>query len=567
MTEKQKPEDTKEIDVLVVGAGFAGMYAVHRFRSQGLNVKVFETGSDVGGTWYWNRYPGARCDVPSLEYSYGFSKELQDEWDWPEVFSSQVDILAYANFVADKFDLRKDIQFDTRVTSVSWIEDTDQWQITTENGETHRAQFCVMATGCLSVPNTPELPGANNFEGEVLHTGLWPKEPVDLSTKRVGVIGTGSSGVQSIPELAQQSAHLTVFQRTPVYTVPANRKAMRADIQDEFRKNFSTIRKLQQSNTGGVSNFRRRRDTNSNSKASKRSSVLVTGVGSSAENESDAAPGIKSLSESERNAVVKHRGPGVLLSYRDVYSDPEANEIANELYRDFVAREVNDPETAEALMPRSYGIGCKRQVLDRDYYPTFNRDNVTLVDVRETPIEEITAAGIKTSEAEHELDVLIYATGFDAMTGALLRANISGREGQSLNDKWRYGPVTFLGLQMNGFPNLFTVTGPGSPSVLCNMFVAIEQHLNWIGDCIEHLRAEGLKSIEPMTESEQRWIAHVNEVAEGTMYTAPSCNSWYLGANIPGKTRIFMPYVGGYPRYKAHCDRAADNNYEGFALA
>ena len=565
--DNQEQMSKPKIDVLVVGAGFAGMYAVHRFRNQGLKVQVFEAGSDVGGTWYWNRYPGARCDVPSLEYSYGFSKELQDEWDWPEVFSSQVDILAYANFVADKFDLRKDIQFNTRVNAVTWLEKEGLWQLSTESGEEHRAQFCVMATGCLSVPNTPELPGAENFEGEVLHTGLWPKEPVDLSTKRVGVIGTGSSGVQSIPELAEQSAHLTVFQRTPVYTVPANRKAMRADIQDEFRNNFETIRKLQQNNTGGISNFRRGRPSDSNTKESDRTSVLVTGVGSSAENQSAKAPGIKDLTESERRAIVEHRGPGVLLSYRDVYNDPEANEIANDLYRGFVAREVDDPDTAESLMPRTYGIGCKRQVLDRDYYPTFNRDNVSLVDVQKTPIDKITARGIKTNETEHELDVLVYATGFDAMTGALLRANITGRDGQTLNDKWRYGPVAFLGLQMSGFPNLFTVTGPGSPSVLCNMFVAIEQHLNWIGDCIDYLRGKGLQSIEPMSESEQRWIAHVNEVAEGTTYTAPSCNSWYLGANIPGKTRIFMPYVGGYPRYKAHCDHESDNNYEGFALA
>jgi len=567
--------NSSAIDVLVVGAGFAGMYAVHRFRKQGLNVKVFEAGSDVGGTWYWNRYPGARCDVPSLEYSYGFSKELQDEWDWPEVFSSQVDILAYANFVADKFDLRRDIQFDTRITAVTWLEESAEWQLTTDTGEQHCAQFCVMATGCLSVPNTPELPGADNFSGEVLHTGRWPKTPVDLSAKRVGVIGTGSSGVQSIPELAKQSAHLTVFQRTPVYTIPANRKAMRADIQEEYRQNFSAIRKLQQSNVGGVSNFRRRLKQDSNptgssststSTASTGNSPLVTGVGSSAENESKNAPGILSLTAAERAAMVEHRGPGVLLSYRDVYNNPHANEVANDLYRDFVDREVNDPETAELLKPRSYGIGCKRQVLDRDYYPTFNRDDVTLVDVQNTPIEEITATGIKTSDTLHELDVLIYATGFDAMTGALLRANIKGRDGQTLNNKWRYGPVTFLGLQMAGFPNLFTVTGPGSPSVLCNMFVAIEQHLDWIGDCIDYLRSNNLRCIEPMSASEQRWIAHVNEVAEGTMYTAPSCNSWYLGANIPGKTRIFMPYVGGYPRYKAHCDHAANNDYEGFAL-
>jgi len=538
-------------DVLVVGAGFAGMYAVHRFRSEGLSVKVLEAGSDVGGTWYWNRYPGARCDVPSIEYSYGFSPELEQTWDWPEVFSAQEDILRYANHVADRFDLRRDIQFDTRVVSVQWQEDVQRWRLTTEGGEQFEAPFCVMATGCLSVPVKPDIPGADRFRGEVYHTGTWPKQAVDLGGKRVGVIGTGSSGVQAIPEVARMAGHLTVFQRTPVYTVPANRKRMRAEVQQEFRDHYREVRELQQNNAGGVSNFRPRRSVRRDD--SSAAAVPMTSR-------------LLALSDEQRHAVIDRFGLGALLAFRDIYTDTEANEIANELYRDAVRRMIRDPQTAERLVPKRYGLGCKRQVLDRDYYDTFNRDNVALVDLTTTPIETITEDGIRTTDAHHPLDVLIYATGFDAMTGALLRANIEGRGGRRLADQWHDGPVTYLGLQMSGFPNLFTVTGPGSPSVLCNMLVAIEQHVNWIAECIGYVRSRGIRTIEPRPESETQWVAHVNEVAEGTMYTAPSCNSWYLGANIPGKPRIFMPYVGGYPRYRERCEQEAANDYPGFQL-
>ncbi len=537
-------------DVLIVGAGFAGMYAVHRFRSLGLSVKVLEAGSDVGGTWYWNRYPGARCDVPSLEYSYGFSPQLEQEWDWPEVFSAQEDILRYANHVADRFDLRRDMQFDTRVTAVEYLDDVHRWRLTTERGETLEAPFCVMATGCLSVPVKPDIPGAATFAGEVYHTGTWPHHDVDLAGKRVAIIGTGSSGVQAIPELARQAAHLTVFQRTPVYTIPANRKRMRAEVQDEFREHYREIREMQQNNQGGVSNFRP-------IKSVRRANVSP----------SNAFPArLLDLTPEQRHATMERFGLGALLGFRDIYTDPDANEIANDLYRETVLTMVRDPETAERLLPKTYGLGCKRQVLDRDYYDTFNRDNVTLIDLTETPIESITSRGVRTTTGHYEADVIVYATGFDAMTGALLRANIRGRNGRKLEDKWRDGPVAYLGLQMSGFPNLFTVTGPGSPSVLCNMLVAIEQHVNWIAECIDYLRTHDVGSIEPLRTSEVEWVAHVNEVAEGTMYTAPSCNSWYLGANIPGKPRIFMPYVGGYPRYRARCEQEAANGYPGFAL-
>ncbi len=535
-------------DVLVVGGGFAGMYSVYRLRNQGLTVKCLEAGSDVGGTWYWNRYPGARCDVPSLEYSFGFSEELQQEWDWPEVFSAQADILAYANHVADRFDLRRHIQFNTRVTATEYQEDGNLWCLTTDGGEKFTARFCIMATGCLSVPNKPELPGAESFSGQVLHTGLWPKDTVDLQGKRVGVIGTGSSGVQTIPELARQAEHLTVFQRTPVYTVPANRKAMRAAVQQEFRENYSQIREGQQHNFGGTSQF-------SPVKSVKRKSPDAT---------KKIPANILELTPDERNEIVASRGLGVLLSFRDVYSDLEANSAANAAYREGVRKMIDNPDVAEKLLPKTYGLGCKRQVLDRDYYATFNRTDVTLIDLQHDPLISITPTGVQTEAGLTELDVLVYATGFDAMTGALLRAGIRGRAGLSLNDKWRDGPVAYMGLQANGFPNLFTVTGPGSPSVLCNMLVAIEQHVNWIGDCITYLDDNQLTTIEATAAAEVSWVSHVNEVARGTMFTAPTCNSWYLGANIEGKPRIFMPYVGGFPRYRQYCEEVVADGYKGF---
>ena len=551
-------------DVVIVGAGFAGMYAIYRFRKQGLKVVALEAGSDVGGTWYWNRYPGARCDVPSLEYSYGFSEALEQEWDWPEVFSAQPDILRYANHVADRFDLRRDIRFDTRVSAVDFSEEDNVWRLTTEAGDTVEGRFCLMATGCLSVPNTPEFPGADRFRGEVYHTGLWPKDEVDLSGKRVGIIGTGSSGVQAIPELAREAAHLTVFQRTPVYTVPANRKAMRAEVQQEFRDNYRQIREMQQSNAGGVSNFRPVKSVRGRS--GQPAPPPAPSAVPAAEPVAPTADstGILDLSPEQRHQLVRERGLGVLLTFREAYVDLEANEAANAAFRDGIRDLVEDAQTAETLCPTTYGLGCKRQVLDRDYYDTFNRDNVTLVDVKANPIVAITETGLSTSAADYELDVVIYATGFDAMTGALLRANITGRGGRRLADKWEHGPVTYLGLALSGFPNLFTVTGPGSPSVLCNMLVAIEQHVNWVGDCIGYLREHGYATIEALPAAEDEWVAHVNEVAEGTMYTTPSCNSWYLGANIPGKPRIFMPYVGGYPRYRQRCEEVAASDYEGF---
>jgi cation diffusion facilitator CzcD-associated flavoprotein CzcO len=517
---------TKKTDIIIVGAGFAGLYAIYRFQKMGLSIRVLDAASDVGGTWYWNRYPGARCDVPSLEYSFGFSESLEQEWHWPEVFSAQPDILQYANHVADRFDLRKDIQFNT---------------------------YCVMATGCLSIPVVPDIEGADSFGGLSLHTGQWPKEEVDLSDMNVGIIGTGSSGVQTIPELASMSRSLTVFQRTPVYTVPANRKAMRTEVEQEFKDNYRDIRARQKNNQGGVSNFRPTASVNRPA-----SDTNLSNERPYRENN------LKSLTEQQRITRIRERGLGELLNFQDVYTDTDANEIANELYRDFVRYMVNDPDVAEKLLPRNYGLGCKRQVLDRDYYATFNLANVSLVDLQEDPLVAVTKTGIQTSEGHRPLDAIVYATGFDAMTGALTKANIRGREGRMLADKWAYGPEAYLGLQMAGFPNLFTITGPGSPSVLCNMLVAIEQHVDWIADCIGYMSENNLATIEPTEAAEQDWISHVNEVAVGTMYTAPSCNSWYLGANIPGKPRIFMPYVGGFSQYREKCEHIVAQDYLGF---
>ena len=538
-------------DVLVIGAGFAGMYAIYRLRKLGLQVQVLEAGADVGGTWYWNRYPGSRCDVPSLEYSFGFSPDLEQEWDWPEVFSAQPDILNYANHIADRFDLRRSICFNTRATAVTYLEQSNQWQVDTDTGTSYHATYCIMATGCLSVPNKPDIIGAESFQGETYHTGLWPEEPVDLSGKRVGIIGTGSSGVQAIPELAGQAQHLTVFQRTPVYTVPANRKRMRKAVQDEFKENYRQIRAMQQNNRGGVSTFRPIKSVKPDLNRTSQPRQTID---------------IKSLMPEQRQQQLDQQGLESILGFADIYNDFEANEIANDLFRHNIKRRIKDPQVAEKLLPKNYGLGCKRQVLDRDYYDTFNRDNVLLVDVQENPITAIDSTGVQTTIDHYELDVLVYATGFDAMTGALLNANITGRNGQTLQEKWQFGPVAYLGLQMNGFPNLFTVTGPGSPSVLCNMLVAIEQHINWISQCIVYLKENGINQIEPNASSELTWISHVNDVAKDSMFTAPTCNSWYLGANIPDKPRIFMPYVGGFPQYREHCETEQDNHSPGFTL-
>jgi cyclohexanone monooxygenase len=533
-----------DVDVVVVGAGFAGIYSLYHLRDLGFTVQVIETGDGVGGTWYWNRYPGARCDVPSLEYSYGFSNELQQEWEWTEIMPAREEIEEYLNHVVDRFDLRRDIKFGTRVTAATFDEATARWLVETDAGDRFSAPFCVMATGCLSAPTMPEVEGRDSFEGRVLQTSLWPREGVDFTGLRVGLIGTGSSGVQATPEIAREAEHLYVFQRTATYSFPAYRGMMDPELQKSFKAN--------------PGDFRRRQ---------RRAFAGIAGFGGAL---GPAQPPERKILETpweEQLEVLDELGFWAARAWGDVFVDLEANEAGAELFREMIRRTIDDPEVAEALSPRGYPIGCKRLVFGVDYYEAFNRDNVTLVDLRKGAIESITPTGIRTAQGDYEVDVVIFATGFDAMTGALNRIDIRGRDGQLLRDVWAGGARTLLGLQSFGFPNLFIITGPGSPSVLSNMVVGIEQHVEWIGDCLAYLRDHGLRSIEPTLAAQDDWVEHVNQVSEGTMYTAPTCNSWYLGANIPGKPRVFLPYVGGLPAYIERADAVASAGYEGFTLA
>ena len=526
-----------EFDVVIVGAGIAGMQMLHRVRELGLTARVFEAGSDVGGTWYWNRYPGARCDVESLEYSYQFSADLQQEWEWTERFSAQPEILRYLNHVADRFDLRRDIQFNTRVEALTYDEDASRWTVRTTAGDETTARFAVMATGCLSSANMPEFAGLDTFAGEIYHTGRWPHHDVDFTGKRVGVIGTGSSGIQLIPVVAEQAAELYVFQRTAAYSLPAGNHPLDLAEQAAIKADYAGFRaRNNRMPSAGNSRF-----------PANPASIF------------DAAP-------DEREVAFEFRwargGPGLLGTYGDIMVSKDANDIAAEFVREKIRQIVNDPDVAALLSPRQV-LGCKRICLDTNYYETFNRPNVHLVDVAAATIERLTPAGIRTSAGEYELDVVIFATGFDAMTGALLSIDIRGRAGLTLREKWSAGPRTYLGLGVPGFPNLFTISGPGSPSVLTNMTVSIHQHVNWIGDCMQYLRDNEIVSIEATMDAEQAWVSHVNEVAGRTLY--PQCNSWYLGANIPGKTRVFMPLVG-FPAYLDKCAQVAANDYDGFNL-
>ena len=525
-------------DAIIIGAGFAGMYMLHKLRQQGLDCRVYEAGSDVGGTWYWNRYPGARCDVESMEYSYQFDEGLQQDWEWSERYSAQPEILNYARHVAERFDLRRDIQFDTRVASAVFNEQTANWQVTTESGEICNARYVIAATGCLSVPNLPELPGQGEFRGDIYHTGHWPHEGVDFTGKRVGVIGTGSSAIQAIPLIAEQADRLTVFQRTPNYSVPAQNGPLDPDLQQRIKARYPDLR--------------------------ERNKQQVVGFG--ARHPQNQGFALEMEPEERQEQFERHWRLGGLLfagAFGDLFTDKEANEQAAQFVRDKIRQVVHDPEVAEKLCPDST-ILCKRLCADTGYFETYNRDNVVLVDVNAQPIETITASGIRTREADFELDCIVYATGFDAMTGALERIDIRGREGLALKTKWTQGPKTYLGLETAGFPNFFMITGPGSPSVLTNMLPTIEQHVEFIAACIGYLQEQGLHLIEADPTAEEAWVAHVNEVADSTLY--PTCNSWYLGANIPGKPRVFLPLLG-FPEYVQKCNEVASRGYEGFRLS
>ena len=526
-------------DVVVVGAGFAGMYMLHRLRGQGFSARVYEQGDGVGGTWYWNRYPGARCDVESMQYSYSFSEELQQEWDWSERYAPQPEILEYANHVADRFDLRPDIQFNTTVERAEFDERTNLWSVTLSDGKTVTAKFVVLATGCLSNARMPEIKGLDRFKGKVYHTGHWPHEPVDFTGQRVGVIGTGSSGIQSVPVIAEQASHLTVFQRTANFSIPARNA-------DADRRRAAGVPR--QISGSPALRARRSRATASIPRCpiAARSMTATT----------SAAPNTRRAGTAAGSPSCRSTTISAL--------DKAANDTAADFVREKIAEIVKDPETAKLLQPNSHPIGTKRICIDTEYFATFNRPNVTLVDIKSNPIEEITANAVRTGGKDYEVDALVLATGFDAMTGSVAKIDIRGRGGQTLNQKWAEGPRTYLGLMSAGFPNLFVITGPGSPSVLSNMIVSIEQHVDWITDCVSYMRDRGLEAMEAKKDAEDNWVAHVNEVAYTTLY--PQANSWYMGANVPGKPRIFMPYIGGVGPYRQICDDVAAKGYEGFAM-
>jgi cation diffusion facilitator CzcD-associated flavoprotein CzcO len=525
-------------DAVIVGAGFSGLYMLHRLREQGLTARVYEAGTGVGGTWYWNRYPGARVDIESQEYSYSFSPELDAEWVWRERYASQPELLKYLNHVADRFDLRRDIQLETRVTAARFDEAANRWTVTTDRGETVTARHCVMATGVLSVPNEPVFPGKDSFKGPSWHTGRWPHEGVDFSGQWVAVIGTGSSAIQSIPQIAAEAAHVTVFQRTPNFSVPAHNGPPDPAVVAAWAANREQYRREARETGFGIR------------MVDPRETLAL---------EEDAAA---------RRAAYEARwqvgGFALLGAYGDLTSDVTANATAVEFVADKIRGIVNDPAIAEKLVPKTFPIGSKRLCVDTGYYATFNRENVSLVDLNDEPIVEITPTGVRTAATTYEADALVYAIGFDAMTGALGKIDIRGRGGAALKEDWAAGPRTYLGLMVAGFPNLFIVTGPGSPSVLCNMAVAIEQHVDWISDCIAWMGQRQLGAIEATEAAQDEWVAHVNEVAEPTIF--PLANSWYMGANVPGKPRVFMPYIGGFPVYRDKCNEVAAAGYQGFQL-
>ncbi len=527
-------------DALVIGAGVGGLYALHRLRDKlGMKVKVIEAGNDVGGTWYWNRYPGCRCDVESLEYSFSFDDDLQQEWSWPERYGNQPEILDYVRHVADRFDLRRDIQFETRVKTATYDRAANRWTVVTESGERFAAPICVMATGNLSIPRVPDFPGMESFKGTTYHTGLWPHEGVDFTGLNVAVIGTGSSGVQSIPIIAKQAKHLTVFQRTANFILPAQNGPMDREREARHKAQYPELRRAAYDTPFGIAGY---------------------------------PPPTKSAleaSEEERNAAYEAKwaeGGSIsfLYAYTDLLTDEAANETAAEFVRNKIRSIVNDPETAELLCPNDHPIGTKRLVLDTGYYETYNRDNVTLVNARKAPIEAMTPKGLRTTEAEYEFDAIVFATGFDAMTGALKEIDVTTTDGRSLTADWADGPHTMLGIMCAGFPNMFMITGPGSPGVKSQMILSCEQHVDWIVDCLSHMRSQGIAAIEPTEQAQADWSRHVVEVADRTLY--PKANSWYMGANIPGKPRVFMPYVGGVHTYKKTCGQVAADGYPGFTM-
>jgi cation diffusion facilitator CzcD-associated flavoprotein CzcO len=530
---------TVEVDAVVIGAGFAGMYMNRRLRDDlGMTVQGIEAGNDVGGTWYWNRYPGARCDSESYIYCFSFDKQLMQDWEWSGKYPEQPEILRYLNHVADRFDIRRNFKFDTRVTSMHWNELSHRWTVGTDQGDSYSAKYVVTAVGCLSSGQVPNIAGLETFAGPTYHTGAWPHQGVDFTGKRVGIIGTGSSGVQSIPVIAQTAGHLTVFQRTPQYTVPARHGTVDKAFLDDVKTRYDDIYEACRQSAGGMPY-----------EVTERSALAVT--------------------DEERTAIYEKGWQEggfkfLITTFGDIAIDRRANDTASEFIRSKIRETVKDPEVAEKLAPVDHPFMSKRPLIDTNYFDTYNRDNVTLVDIRHSPIQEITPTGIRTEDAEYELDMIIFATGFDAMTGTFNRMDIQGVDGELLKEKWAGGPLTYLGVSTAGFPNLFMITGPGSPSVLSNMPVSIEQHVEWISAAIEHMEAEGIETMEADAQAETEWVAHVNDIASQTMFML--ADSWYLGANIPGKPRVFMPYPGGVGAYRQKCDEVTAAGYEGFTL-
>jgi cyclohexanone monooxygenase len=535
-----EPERLQDIDAsfdaVVVGAGFAGMYMLHRLCGLGFTARVYEAGGGVGGTWYWNRYPGARCDVESMQYSFSFSEELDQEWDWSERYATQPEILAYANHVADRFELRRHIVFNRRVTAATFDETTKRWRIQTDHGDRVTAKFCVMAVGCLSATNHPTFKGRQNFPGPIYHTGEWPHEGVDFTGLRVGVIGTGSSAIQSIPIIAQQASALTVFQRTANYSVPAWNEQLTAEYRRAVKADYHTLRaKARARPTGFYFLF----------------------------NMQPALEATEEERERQYEEFWKRGGLPFLGAYGDLLFDKAANDTIADFARRKIRSIVKDPTTAELLCPDNV-FGCKRLCVDSGYFETYNLPHVKLVDLSKTPIERFTAQGIEVNGTEYPLDAIICATGFAAMTGSLDRIRITGRSGRTLAEKWRAGPRAYLGMASAGFPNLFTITGPGSPSVLASMIQAIEQHVDWMVDCMAHMRDIGAATVEPLETYEDEWIEHVNDVSKVSLRS--TCSSWYVGANIPGRPRVFMPYIGGFPIYVQKCNEVMTNGFEGFVM-
>jgi cyclohexanone monooxygenase len=530
---------TRDLDVVVVGAGFAGLYSLYKMRELGLSARVFEAGDGIGGTWFWNCYPGARCDVESLEYSFSFDHELEQEWEWTERYPAQPEILSYINHVADRFDLRRDIQLETRVISEIYDEATDRWTVETDDGARYSAKYVIMATGCLSAKTIPDFKGLDSFQGQWYHTGNWPKEKVDFKGKRVGFIGTGSTGIQAIPAIAEEAAHITVFQRTPNFSVPAQNRPLEPEVQAHMKANYAAHR------------------------AKARISAFGVPVETTEMSALDDSPEARKERYEARWAI--GGGAPFLFAYADLMVNAEANETAAEFVREKIRSIVKDPKVAELLTPTDHPVGTKRICVDTGYYKTYNRDNISLVDVRSAPIEEITPTGLRTTDAEYEFDALVFATGFDAMTGALFNIDIRGRNGVRLKEKWADGPHTYVGLFTAGFPNFFMITGPLSPSVLTNMVVSIEQHTEWIADCIAYLRANDLDTIEATVEAEDAWVEHAVEVANMTLF--PRAKSWYTGGNIEGKARLVYPYLGGLALYGEKLADIVAKGYDGLRLS